>query len=970
MEHPSSQILPDALTSRCHRMAVRHVASFRYSAAGYEVSVCTWLKIVLLPVLVLGWCCDARSDEPWIHHSRFTDFASGTLEDGGSNLYITREGSLQMIHRWDFNNDGYLDLWVGQDHDVVEDADVLVYWGSEKGPRSLFPPLREHQPLVRLMRQFHSREKKVTKLPSDGGGRSVLVDLNNDGYSEIVFCNFIHNYSVHMRALVYWGSPDGYASERRDELPTLMAGGVAAADFNQDGFVDLAFANRGIEGGERFGFDKHLESYVYWNGPTGFSSDRRSSLPTVSATDCAAADINGDGYPELLFANNNSKHQSVSMYWGRSEGFSKQHREVWSGGDPVGLHLTELDGDAITDLVVLHGDDYAELWRGTGASLERWGRLATSGATECEVSDLNQDGHSDLIFANAGSDEEQLSYIYWGADGGYSGQARTDLPTLHATDVCVADFNSDGWTDVVFANEHSESTYDVNSFLYWNGPDGFDDFCREELQGFGAVSNVAEDLDGDGHVDLVLINRHSGSYKHSDSFVYWGNPRHHYSQAAMTELPGRSDASTIADLNDDGFVDIVFPSGWVYWGTAQGFSADRRQRICQIEGRGVTVADLNRDGDLDLIFVAGEVDEGEGVILWGDVDGYESSNRTTLPLSTRLSLSTRVADFNKDGFLDIVFGDVDSTAVDIFWGTDSGHYSGDFRTKFKFNNGASVEIADLNSDGWLDLIMGGGWDDSRFGRPTRQAHIVWGAPSGFSSDRVLKLEAYDSLEQSVADLNRDGYLDLIMTNYHAYTTRTIPVFIYWGDKSGRFSESRRSTLPAESSAPVTVADLNQDNWLDIVAFNHIRTGDHGVGANIYWGSPTGFSGSNHHWLQTFGPHFGVGRDVGNIYDRKLEERFVSAPLKCPPGQTPAHLTWQARTPHGTEVRFQIRTAARRDGLADAPWQGTTGSDSWYDTSNTDLNPARNTRWVQYRVALHTPDGGSTPVLEEVRISVK
>ena len=91
---------------------------------------------------------------------------------------------------------------------------------------------------------------------------------------------------------------------------------------------------------------------------------------------------------------------------------------------------------------------------------------------------------------------------------------------------------------------------------------------------------------------------------------------------------------------------------------------------------------------------------------------------------------------------------------------------------------------------------------------------------------------------------------------------------------------------------------------------------------------------------------------------------------CPAGQTPARLTWQARTPHGTEVRFQIRTAAGRDGLADAPWQETTGSDSWYDTSNIDLNLDGNTRWLQYRVALRTPDGGSTPVLEEVRISLK
>jgi len=44
------------------------------------------------------------------------------------------------------------------------------------------------------------------------------------------------------------------SAAKRTQLPTLLAGGLAAADFNHDGFVDLAFANYGNESGERFGY--------------------------------------------------------------------------------------------------------------------------------------------------------------------------------------------------------------------------------------------------------------------------------------------------------------------------------------------------------------------------------------------------------------------------------------------------------------------------------------------------------------------------------------------------------------------------------------------------------------------------------------------------------------------------------------------------------------------------------------------
>lgn len=916
--------------------------------------------------------------QAWIAHSRFEDFAKGTLGDGGSNLYITRSGTVQMIHRWDLNNDGFLDLFVGQDHNPVENVDVLVYWGQKDGPRSILPDVPNQQPLARLLREIASRQGNVTQLPSDGGGRSLLVDLNGDGYPEIVFCNYIHNYSVHMNAFIYWGSSGDYRADRRTELPTLMAQGVAAADFNKDGFVDLAFANSGIEGGERFGFNQHLESYIYWNGPMGFSPERRSSIPTISAVDCAAGDFTGDGYPDLVFLNNNSQGKSIYFYPGGAGGFSEKHREIRRGGDPVGSRLANLTREGKLDLIITHRDNRAEIFRGAGSGLEAkpWVELPTLGAVECRAGDLNRDGHPDLIFANSGANQ---SYLYWGSPEGYSIRRRMKLPTLHATDAALADFNGDGWTDIAFSNEHDDKTYDVGSYIYWNSPQGFDSAHRSEVQGFGSVSVGAGDLNQDSRPDLVLISRNSGSLGAIDSFIYWGNPRHYYSVASLTRLPGSQGSRTesgaaIADLNQDGWVDIAFPSGRIYWGGAEGYSVARKVEVDQLEGHATSVADLNRDGYLDLVMPTGQGYGKDaspaGKILWGSREGYSASNRTELKLLTHSCQSATIADLNKDGFLDLIFPDADTENLELFWGASEG-FSQDRHTVLKIHSASHVEVADLNGDGWLDLIMGGIYDPKSFGRPMRHLILLWGGPQGFSLERSQQLEAYESEEQAVADLNKDGYLDIVATNYHAYTTRSLPFFIYWGGPGGSYSESRRSGFPAESSSALTVADLNQDGWSDIVMFSHLDRGDHGTGAHIYWGSSESYSVSRRHWIQTFGPHYGVRRDIGNIYDRRLEEKYVSGALAWPQAASTGRLRWKARTPHGTGVKFQLRSATTEEALARASWSGPQGnSEAWYERSGVEFAVPSGDRSIQYRVSLTTPDGGSSPVLEEVEIDIK
>ncbi len=675
----------------------------------------------------------------------------------------------------------------------------------------------------------------------------------------------------------------------------------------------------------------------------------------------------------MLFLNNNPKEKSLYLYWGGASGFSEARRQIHRWGDLQGAELADLNGDGVLDLVVTHRDNRAEIRRGTPEGFEErpWRELPTQGAATSSVTDFNQDGFADLVFPNQ---KGKFSYLYWGSRTGPSTQAMLKLPTLHATASAYQDFNGDGWVDLAFANEHDDHTFDVNSYIYWNSPSGFDAAHRLELQGFGAVSLQADDLDHDGNADLVLINRNTGSRESLNSLIYWGNPYHHYSPAALSTLPDSMSAPAIADLNHDSWADVAFPNGPIYWGGHQGYSRGHRQDLSIPLGYGAATADLNRDGYLDLVVAAGTAYSTDlkptGFILWGDETGYQWSRRSELKLNTLISQSPTIADLNKDGFLDLIFCDVDGDQVDLFWGTAQGAFSSRHYTSLQVQPSSTVEVADLNADGWLDLIVGGGWDSKNFGRPTRHVSILWGSRQGYSEQKILRLEAYDPLEHAVADLNQDGFLDIVMSNYHAYFTRSIPAFIYWGSSEGTYSEARRSNLPAESSGALTVADLNQDTWFDIVVFNHLDRGDHGAGSNIYWGGPEGYSSARRHWIQTFGPHFGPRKDVGNIYDRKLRETYLSAPIQIPASQEPGRLRWDASTPHGTGVLLQVRSAESNSALEEAPWTGPKGTGDHFKDSGAAFDLPKSHRWLQYRATLTTPNGGSTPVLEAVHIDVR
>lgn len=75
--------------------------------------------------------CEISGQKIWKQNS-YNDFVKGTFDDGGANMYVSHNGRIQAINRWDVNNDGNVDILCVNTHSLVEKLDLSIYWGNGK----------------------------------------------------------------------------------------------------------------------------------------------------------------------------------------------------------------------------------------------------------------------------------------------------------------------------------------------------------------------------------------------------------------------------------------------------------------------------------------------------------------------------------------------------------------------------------------------------------------------------------------------------------------------------------------------------------------------------------------------------------------------------------------------------------------------------------------------------------------------
>ena len=322
------------------------------------------------------------------------------------------------------------------------------------------------------------------------------------------------------------------------------------------------------------------------------------------------------------------------------------------------------------------------------------------------------------------------------------------------------------------------------------------------------------DFDGDGRLDIYLIN----SYTVDAALAHKPRPKaalyrnrgngtfEEVAEKAGVSDPGWAMGVSVADFDNDGFDDLYvtcFGPNRLYHNRGNGTFEDVTDKAGVGDARfstGAAWADYDRDGDLDL-FVANYVD-----FRLDDLPQFGKGQ-----LCQYRSVPVQCGPRGLPGAGDALYrnnGNGTFTEVSKSAGVNDpqGYY------------GLGAMWTDFDDDGWPDLFVA---NDATPNFAYRNNHDGTFTEMGLALGCAVDENGTEqgSMGISIGDYDRDGRLDLVVTNFSdQYNT------IYHKNQDGSYTDVSRATKTADVSIPYVgwgtkFFDYDNDGWLDLLVAN-------------------------------------------------------------------------------------------------------------------------------------------------------
>jgi sugar lactone lactonase YvrE len=379
------------------------------------------------------------------------------------------------------------------------------------------------------------------------------------------------------------------------------------------------------------------------------------------------------------------------------------------GAYSLGATVTETGGTAApTGAVSFLDSNHGNAVLGTGSlgagtpGLSWVSPAASSADTAAPVlvvGDFNGDGIPDVALPEEGT--YKVKVLLGKGDGTFAAPISSTLADVNPTSIVTGDFNGDGILDLAIADNES----DIVTVLLGNGDGTFTAAASSSTVGSGPSQIVVADFNGDGIADLAVVN--FDSIANGTVSILLGNGDGTFTVSPSSPAAGEgSYAITAADFNGDGKVDlaVVNQNGvslTILLGNGDGtFDPAASPEVTSV-CNGIASGDFNGDGVPDLAVTC--TNGGTLEILLGNGDG----TFTAAPAFSYGSLSPSavvVADFDEDGKADLAVLDDNYGGVDIFLGNGDGTFR-----QLPANLPAGYDprllaVGDFNVDGRMDVL--------------------------------------------------------------------------------------------------------------------------------------------------------------------------------------------------------------------------------------------------------------------------
>ncbi|MEX1239993.1 MAG: VCBS repeat-containing protein [Cyclobacteriaceae bacterium] len=306
------------------------------------------------------------------------------------------------------------------------------------------------------------------------------------------------------------------------------------------------------------------------------------------------------------------------------------------------------------------------------------------------IADLDNDGVKDIILGGA-----TLSW-YREENGKYVKYRITDPKVEFTTDGYSGDVDNDGDIDLLLADGKGEG----NVMWYENplpekSPREGSAWKQHTIGTHGDWMHNATvaDVNMDRHLDLI-------SSGHGSTRLWLNRGKDTWQEVNLSEYGGG--AVDTYDMDGDGDQDILTPKGWIECPKDAFVTADWKFHPVSGLGETVEAGDLDNDGKADIL-------SADSAHVMGKLRWLKNAGTIEKPDWKKIEIEAaagthklQIADFNRDGHADILFG-LELKTIGILY--QDAKKTGTFTKQIVANTGGHNAIADdIDNDGDLDIV--------------------------------------------------------------------------------------------------------------------------------------------------------------------------------------------------------------------------------------------------------------------------